>query len=184
MNQTAAVQRLLDIEDIRRLIFRYFYCVDASDVEGALGCFTGDVRQEWDDGLTVVEGIASMAEWVRRYAGTGARQTHVAGHVDVEVAGDTAHAETKVLAFLVEDQDLVGDQGIGLASASGSPAGDVVRARGAGLSDDLVRTPDGWKIGRRRHRAFWQYEVESGDTAAKAHAVGALLGGVRESACP
>jgi hypothetical protein len=170
MNHTSALLRLIDIEEIRGLIYRYFRAVDDSDVGGTLGCFAEDVRQEWDGGVTVIEGLAPMAEWVRKHAEARTVQTHLAGNIDVTVDGDTAHAETTVLGFILADQEaeLAGDPEL--------PDKDTLRACGGVFSDDLVRTPDGWKITHRRHRAYWKYEVESLDTTPEARTLSGLLG--------
>jgi len=176
MNHTSALLRLIDIEEIRGLIYRYFRAVDDSDVEGTVGCFAEDVRQEWNGGMTVVEGLAPMAEWVRKHAEARTVQTHLAGNIDVQVDGDTAHAETTVLGFILGGQraELAGDPEL--------PARDTLRACGGVFSDDLVRTPDGWKITHRRHRASWKYEVESLDTLPEADGLAAFLGPGRAGA--
>jgi hypothetical protein len=170
------LQRLIDIEDIRRVIYRYFYAIDSGDVEGTLSCFTEDVVQEWNGGITVITGHAPMADWIRKYVPIRKLQSHVASNIDVEVNGDEAHAETRVLAFLVGDQlmELTADEPE-LDANDATPT--IIRARGTGLSDDFVRRPDGWKIRHRLHRAFWQYEVEALDTVAEAKAVDRLLVG-------
>lgn len=167
------LQRLIDVEDIRRVIYRYFYSVDAGDVDGTLSCFTEDVVQEWNGGITVIKGHAPMADWVQKYVPIRKLQSHVASNIDVEVNGDEARAETRVLAFLVGDQlmELTADEVV--EDFDSKPT--IIRARGTGLSDDFVRTSDGWKIRHRLHRAFWQYEVEALDTVAEAKAVDKFL---------
>lgn len=173
MNHTSALMRLIDIEDIRRLIYRYFRAVDDGDVAGTLSCFTEDARQEWFDGETVIEGLGPMAELVRKHAEARTQQTHLAGNIDVEVNGDTACSEARVLGFRVGDQPAEPAEP---AEDSEVPAKGTLRACGSIFSDELLRTPDGWKIWHRRHHSFWQYEVESLDTMAEARAVHAFLG--------
>ncbi|HSS08596.1 MAG TPA: nuclear transport factor 2 family protein [Acidimicrobiales bacterium] len=57
--------------------------------------------------------------------------------------GDSAHAETKAVAYLTKED-----------------TGTVV-TRGLRYSDDCVRGETGWRIQRRIHRADWQYEVSA-----------------------
>jgi ketosteroid isomerase-like protein len=173
------LQRLIDIEEIRRVIYRYFYAVDDGDIEGTLACFAEDVVQEWNGGITVLKGHEPMAEWLRKYTPIRIVQSHTASNIDVEVNGDEARSETRVLAFLVGDKlmELTGENGDAAVDES-KPT--IIRARGTGLTDDWVRTPDGWKIRHRLHRAFWQYEVEALDTVAEAKAVDRLMEGVSE----
>jgi len=170
------LQRLVDIEDIRRVIYRYFYSIDDGDVEGTLSCFTEDAVQEWNGGVTVIQGHDPMAEWVRKYSAIRQTQSHIASNIDVEVNGDEAYAETRVLAFLVGDQlmELTADEP---QADPGEAKPTIVRCRGTALSDDFVRTSDGWKIKHRLHRAFWQYEAEALDTVAEAKAVDKFLAG-------
>lgn len=171
-----ALQRLVDIEDIRTVIYRYFYAVDADDIEGTLACFTDDSVQVWNGGVTTLKGHGPMKAWLERYGPLRQLQTHSASNIDVQINGDEAHSETRVLAFLI------GDSLMEATAEDGgqAPPTTIVRCRGTGLTDDWVRTAEGWKIRHRVHRAYWQYEVEALDTVAEANAVDRLLEGVSE----
>lgn len=136
-----------DRDDILELVARYAQTVDERDVAGVVGCFAEDGRIEFDNGATSAdghEGIRSAFEEAFRTPALRppAASTHLMANTLVELAGDTAHAETQAVAYL----------------ANGTTGALVTR--GLRYSDDLRRGPAGWRIAHRVHRCVWH--VDSG----------------------
>jgi 3-phenylpropionate/cinnamic acid dioxygenase small subunit len=130
-----------DDNAIRNLIYRYARGVDDRDMDGVLACFTDDADVALEG---APEGIVDLRSFYAGLfqegpGGIGEASTHLMANVLVEVDGDSAHAETQAVAYLLR--------------------GDTVMVRGIRYDDACARTPAGWRIERRRHRAEWQYEV-------------------------
>jgi uncharacterized protein (TIGR02246 family) len=113
-----------DHAEIRNLLARYCLYLDLDDLDGFVGLFTPDaVYQVYGRDFTGRDGIRTML--------SGAPGgLHLGGPPVVELDGDRART-TRNLLFVDR--------------ASGE-------ARNAVYDDDLVRTPDGWRIARCRCR--------------------------------
>jgi ketosteroid isomerase-like protein len=149
------LQYIVDREAITRLVFRYADRVDGRDPRGVVECFTPDAHFEADGGAFVLEGADALARFFERALaagpdGIGGVSTHLMTNVVVDVDGDSAHAETKAVAYLTKET-----------------VGTVV-VRGLRYSDDCVRADDGWRLQRRIHQADWQYEVPASEITTPA----------------
>ena len=142
-----AEQTLSDRLDIADLIYRYASRFDEGSVDEVLSCFTFDAYAEYNDGATVLQGAIELRQFFDlavqrlRTHGIESPSMHVMNNVSVTLDGDSAHVASKAVAYL-----------------SATPEGPIT-IRGLEYLDDVVREPDGWKISRRFHKAFWQYEV-------------------------
>lgn len=124
-------RRREDEHDIERVLVRYATGIDRRDWELFRTCFTDDVRADYE-GLepwhSADEITAFMAE---RHADMG-HTMHRLSNLAIEVDGDTATARTYVDAVLMASDGQTG-----------------LNPRGF-YDDELVRTPDGWRIAHRR----------------------------------
>jgi hypothetical protein len=79
-------------------------------------------------------------------AAAGGYTSHAVASQQITLDGGLAHADTFVVAHLVE----------------GAVAGPgAILVRGLRYTDDLVRTEEGWRIAHRRHHSLWQYEAKA-----------------------
>lgn len=144
--ELAALRRLADEAELRDLVNRYFYGLDRRDGP-KLRSIYAPTGVERSDGI--VADVAAHVDWllgVRRFAYTH----HVLGSASFEVNGDRASGDVYALAFLVVD------------SAGDRAGGPTVLIRGIQYLDGYLRTPAGWKIGRRHGPIpLWQFEAES-----------------------
>ena len=98
MNATEEdIQALLDERAIRTLLMRYCRAVDRCDQEAIAACFHPDAVD--DHGNWIVDGSRVAAHIVSLVRPGPGRAMHFLGNVLIEVEGDTAFAESSVLAF-------------------------------------------------------------------------------------
>lgn len=133
----SAMSRLDDVHAIEQLLYRYAVAIDTQDVDALDAIFTPDARLDMS-----VAGTTTPAEYrekARRVlAGLDATHHLIASPI-VEVDGDTATAHCYYQAQHV------------LNGCEGGPLLMV----GGWIDDELVRTPEGWRIARRTGRAVW-----------------------------
>lgn len=134
-NLVATVQRLVDQDDIKRVLFDYAFHLDAADPEKMLPLFTPDLHVAYgpshgaDGAEAYLETLTSEKFGVAAFfAGTS---HHVSNIVIDFVDADTANVRSVLYAFH-----------------------HYMRERADGIvygqyHDIVVRTPDGWKIKRR-----------------------------------
>jgi ketosteroid isomerase-like protein len=126
-----------DRQAIRDLVTRYACAVDRRDFDAVGACFTPDAETDY----TYFKGpIGEVLEKIRAGVGGFAMTMHVLGNHLAEVHGDSATSETYAVCY---------------HRRPGVPDGAqlVVAMR---YLDDLVRTPEGWRIRRRRATVEWQ----------------------------
>ncbi|WP_159074155.1 nuclear transport factor 2 family protein [Streptomyces dioscori] len=133
-----------DRDAIRDLLTAYVFGLDRRDFARVAAVFTenAEVRNVFDaylpegeafSGLTVGGGV--VAEGARQlFAGLDATQ-HLLGAQEVTFADTGAHAATQIVAH--------------------HHRGGEYYHTGGSYEDDLVRTPDGWRISRRTLRITW-----------------------------
>jgi ketosteroid isomerase-like protein len=128
---------LSDRQAIHDLVTRYACAVDRRDFAAVAACFTPDA----DTDYTYWKGpIREVLEKIRAGVGGFAMTMHVLGNHLATVDGDSATSETYAVCY---------------HRRPGVPDGAqlVVAMR---YLDDLVRTPDGWRIRRRHATVEWQ----------------------------
>lgn len=136
------LRTLLDESAIRSVIARYAHHVDARSIPDIADCFVEDACFEGADGSVRAVGRAAISEFFEAAFSTPrlappAASTQLMSNTVVDLDGDVAHAETQALALLASRAE-------GLVS------------RGLRYSDDLIRTPIGWRIAHRIHRCEWE----------------------------
>ena len=126
-----------DRQAIRDLVTRYACAIDRRDFDAVGACFTPDAETDY----TYFKGpIGEVLEKIRAGVGGFAMTMHVLGNHLAEVHGDAATSETYAVCY---------------HRRAGVPDGAqlVVAMR---YLDDLVRTPEGWRIRQRRATVEWQ----------------------------
>jgi len=129
----AEVRWLLDRAQIRELTARYNRCFDDGDPEGFAATFTEDGVMEVDGGFTV-SGREALADMCRH---TPYGVVHATVDATVEVHGDAATQDVTILV-------------LGRPAPDAEPGARRSTIQRTGrYSDELVRTPEGWRFARR-----------------------------------
>jgi hypothetical protein len=148
MNQNPfEIQRLIDRAAIHDLLMRYFRGIDSADREQVRGCFTDDVRADYD-GRTFVDGIDALMDaflaFRNRASGQWIATTHFMGNLSfLRLDDDSAETEAYAIAFLV---------------TPGTPANRLAM-RSLRYLDRLRKTAGTWRICDRVHTLDWSCEV-------------------------
>lgn len=133
----AAVQELVDRAAVCDLLLHYAHAVDRRDLEAVAACFTPGALYKGSLGEGTIEiALAALRDRIVQYAST----MHFIGNQLVQIDGDRGSAETYAIAY----HRLTGEDG---------PRNLTVGVR---YLDDVVRTPQGWRISRREVRLEWE----------------------------
>lgn len=120
-----------DRQDIADVLIRYASGIDRRDWDLFRSCFTDDVVAEYDGIATWTDVEAITAFMIDSHAAMG-HTMHRLSNLAIQIDGDHATSRTYVDSLLM------------------TPDGaDGLEAHGF-YDDELVRTPDGWRIARRR----------------------------------
>lgn len=130
---------------VRRVLERYYSCIDRRDWSGLAECFTEDVAATYNShGAEKLDGLPALIERLKVVSRFFA-SNHVMSNTFITVDGDAAEAVTMTIAHLVRSSD---------------PASEIL-VRGIRYDDGLVRRDGIWKIRRRIHMPLWQYRTET-----------------------
>lgn len=147
------LQRLLAVEEIKKLKARYFRNLDAKDWDGFASLFTEDIVFDFREagvppglieGVAMVEGAREAAEWADESiaGGTTLHQGHMP---EIEIVDD----ETATGVWSLNDE-------IWYVEGSGAP---YAKLEGyAYYNEEYKKVDDEWKISKLkflRHRANW-----------------------------
>ena len=130
----AALRELLDAREIEALMIHYFDRVDALDPFAAVSVFTEDVVGDFMTGK-LYQGPTKIARALGRILLQYRHTSHHITNHRAAISGDTATAITYIYAFHRFPDESVWH----------------LWAR---HEDELVRTPDGWRISKRILRAI------------------------------
>lgn len=120
-----------DEHDIERVLVRYATGIDRRDWELFRTCFTDDVRADYE-GLDPWRSADEITGFMATSHADMGHTMHRLSNMAIEVDGDTATARTYVDAVLMAPDGQTG-----------------LNPRGF-YDDELVRTPEGWRIAHRR----------------------------------
>jgi hypothetical protein len=136
----AAVQRLIDRQEIADLLARYTFGLDTKDWALVGRCFTDAPVFIHPGGR--VDGVEGIIDRARGALDPLDGSQHLLGNVvvDVDPDGATARAISYFQAQHVR---------------AGTPGGDTYIIAGS-YTDSLVRTRDGWKIAERVQAYLWR----------------------------
>jgi len=120
-----------DRQDISDLLVRYATGIDRRDWPLFRTVFTDDCELDYGV-IGTWQGVDAVADFMEKTHALAGHTLHRLTNQVIEVDGDKALSRTYVDALI-----MVGDEGAGV--------------NGIGFYDDeIVRTPDGWRIARRR----------------------------------
>ena len=131
MHDTADRLAILD------LLARYTRGVDRCDLDVLAAVWAPGAMVDYGAGAT--DAVVWSKGLIAALRGHFLRTQHMLGQSIIDLDGDTATAETYCRAY----HEQAGAQG---------PTEMVVGGR---YLDELVRTPDGWRIARRRYALDW-----------------------------
>ncbi len=123
---------LRDQLEIRELLARYANALDDRDWKRLASCFTPDATGDYGN-VGSYEGFAAIEALCRNTLEPLDASQHLVGSIEIELSGDSARARC---AFLAQH------------TRRGCEGGDNYTLGGS-YRDELVYTPDGWRI---RHR--------------------------------
>ena len=132
------LQELVDRADIGDVLCRYSTALDSRDWEALGSVFTPDAVCDYG-ALGSPRGVPAIAGLVSATIGSLDATQHLLGNVTVAVDGDTATADCYLVAQHVR---------------AGTPGGDDYLLGGP-YHDELVRTPEGWRITSRTLHRTW-----------------------------
>lgn len=147
-NLIASVQRLVDENDIKRVLFEYAFHLDAADPDKMLPLFTPD--------LYVAYGPSHGAEGADAYLETLSNEnTGIAAFF----AGTSHHVSNVVIDFVDDDTANVRSVLYAFHKYNRERPDGIVYGQ---YHDVIVRTDDGWKIQRRelKHAGTESYHAK------------------------
>jgi ketosteroid isomerase-like protein len=137
--------RLADRLAIGDLAHAYADAVDRRDLDAVTRLFTPDCAYEGRLGIgTIADALTVLRDAFTRYV----RTMHCMSTQLVTVDGDCGRAETACVAYHVR------------------PNGRHFTV-GVRYRDDVVRTPEGWKIAHRVVETLWSREDDPGDVSPR-----------------
>lgn len=128
--ETSASERG-DRQHIFDLLVRYATGIDRRDWPLFRTVFTADCELDYGE-IGAWNGVDAVTDFVERVHAMAGHTLHRLSNQAITIDGDTAAARTYVDALIMTGDNRNGVNGIGF------------------YDDDLVRTPDGWRIARRR----------------------------------
>ncbi|MCW2613535.1 MAG: hypothetical protein JWN08_529 [Frankiales bacterium] len=135
---TDRVQELTDRLDIAEVLARYCDALDQRRWDLLQTVFTADASADYGS-VGLPTGVEEIATAIRRTIADLDATQHLVGNIQVQVQGDTATAQCYLISQHVR---------------AGQPGGEEYLLGGRYV-DELVRTPDGWRITFRRLHRMW-----------------------------
>jgi uncharacterized protein (TIGR02246 family) len=135
--ETAALARIIDEQAVQAVLVRYASALDTRDWARLRTCFTPDAVATYE-AIGDLRGYEAIEALVRRVLGPLAATQHIVSNVEVVLDGDRATARCNLQSMHVRE----------------TPSGDNFIVAGV-YTDELRRTPDGWRIARRALRRVW-----------------------------
>lgn len=135
-------QRHRDRDAIVELLRRYAAAIDARDREGVRALFTSEAILDYRTTDGPRGPRDEVVDWLLDALAGVTLTQHLLTNHEIEVDGDTARATTQMLNPLV------------MGAGDGEDA--AVLLFGGRYEDELVRTPDGWRISGRLHVVTWE----------------------------
>ncbi|MBS0503348.1 MAG: nuclear transport factor 2 family protein [Proteobacteria bacterium] len=133
------MRALSDIVEIQQLLAAYVFAIDAKDFDALDRVFTPDATFDYSVTGGETGDYAKIKPWLKKALAPFPVTQHLIGLPLIRLNGDTATART----MLFNPMQL------------GRPGGDHLFFVGATYVDDLVRTPEGWRIARRAEADPW-----------------------------
>lgn len=134
----SALLALQDRQEITEICYRYGLALDSRDWAALAALFTADADAYYLD-MPPARGYQAIEDTCRTALTPLSATQHLISNVVVRLDGDQAECTCYLQAQHVR---------------SGTPDGDNFIIAGR-YSDQLVRTPDGWRIRQRRLDVIW-----------------------------
>lgn len=134
------LEELLDERAVLALLKRYARALDQKDWELLATCFVPDAVALYGEAIGRVEGVDAIAGACRVALEKLDSSHHLLGNEEIEIDGDSARARSYIHAQHTK---------------AGTPGGDNFTIGGVYV-DEIVRTPDGWRIRARELKMLWQ----------------------------
>lgn len=131
------MNEMLDRQAIVDLTIAYCYALDQRDFDALGSVFTPDAKADYVS--IFCNGLDEITEKVRSSVTPLDATTHMVSNHVVRLAGDAATCTCYLLSQHLK---------------AGTPGGDLYTIAGR-YDDELVRTPDGWRIAVRRLARIW-----------------------------
>lgn len=125
---------------ISDLLIRYGRALDDRDWEKLETCFLPDAVAIYGEEFPPCEGFKAILETVRFALEKLDGSQHIITNHEMKIDGDTAHTHCYLHAQHKRE---------------GTPGGDYLTIGGSYI-DEIVKTPDGWKIKKRHLKVTWQ----------------------------
>lgn len=135
---TMTLQQISDRIEINDLLVRYTRCIDTKDWNRLDTCFTPDAHVDYTQSGGTKGKYPDVRAWLEKALAPFPMTVHYITNSAVELDGDRASARTAVY------------NPMGYGKKDGSLHMFTV---GAYYVDELVRTPEGWRIARRVEEA-------------------------------
>jgi 3-phenylpropionate/cinnamic acid dioxygenase small subunit len=129
-----------DLAEITQLLYRYGRAIDTRDWEELRAVFTPDAEICYAVERGSAQRLPEMLEWLRGALTQFKATQHAMASPIVELDGDRARARTSLVAAHVQER------------LDGAHVYTVLHAT---YTDELVRTPRGWRIASRRLDPVW-----------------------------
>lgn len=134
------VQALLDERDIRAVLHRYASALDQKDWALLATCFVPEASAHYAM-IGELKGYQAIEEVCRHALKPMSQTQHLIGNVDIVISGDSARSTCYLHAQHVRPD---------------TPGGDMNIIAGK-YNDELVRSPDGWRIRHRSLEVWWTF---------------------------
>ncbi|XVQ07568.1 nuclear transport factor 2 family protein [Spirillospora sp. CA-255316] len=133
------LEEIADRLEIQELMYRYGLAVDRRDWTLYRSVFTADAMIDYREVGGALADLETTVGFLSEVIGTFVGLQHNMTNHMVELAGDTARACTYFTAY----------------HSMLERGGESLIASGGFYDDELRRTPDGWRISRRREQGLW-----------------------------
>ena len=145
---TLSLEEISDRMRIDDLLIRYTVAIDTKDWKLLDTCFTADADVDYTSSGGIRGKYPEVRAWLEKALAPFAMTQHLIGNTTLELDGERARARTMVF------------NPMGIQKSDG---GLQVLYVGAWYVDELVRTPDGWRIRERsEEQAFLEGTLPEG----------------------
>jgi 3-phenylpropionate/cinnamic acid dioxygenase small subunit len=134
-------QQLSDRAEIQDLVIREAAAMDRRDWDRWRDCFTPSAAIDYSENDGAVGTPAEVGEWLASVLGRFHSYQHLSSNAEITLDGDRAEIRTmQYIAVKMEASD-----------------GERVVFSGIWFQDEVVRTPEGWRIARRYEELAWRH---------------------------
>lgn len=126
---------------IKAVIEQYAYALDRRDMDLMRSCFTSDADLSYLNGLRHYVGGDAFADSLLANLEPFGSINHSVSSLRIQVDGDKAEADMHIFATMEVKET------------------SKVIVRGVRVTDEYRRTDTGWRVSKRKHMPFLQYEA-------------------------